>query len=73
MKKVTWFFPLHLVTFYGENFEKQKCLELVTSSLSCKRHAYKKRKEKHDERLNRGKKRFSKFLKSYSDKFVLFS
>ena len=32
MKKV----PSHPVTFYGENFEKQKCLELVTSSLSCK-------------------------------------
>ena len=36
MKKVTWFFPLHPVTFYGENFEKQKCLELVTGPLSCK-------------------------------------
>ena len=22
MKKVTWFFPLHPVTFYGQNFEK---------------------------------------------------
>ena len=31
MKKITWFFPLHPVTFYGQNFEKQKCLELVTS------------------------------------------
>ena len=31
MKKVTWFFPLHPVTFYGQNFEKQKFLELVTS------------------------------------------
>ena len=31
MKKVTWFFPLHPATFYGQSFEKQKCLELVTS------------------------------------------
>ena len=31
MKKVTSFFPLHTVTFYRQNFEKQKCLELVTS------------------------------------------
>ena len=31
MKKVTWFFSLHPVTFYEQNFEKQKCLELVTS------------------------------------------
>ena len=31
MKKVTWIFPLHVVTFYGQKFEKQKCLELVTS------------------------------------------
>ena len=31
MKKVTWFFLLHSVTFYGQNFEKQKCLELVNS------------------------------------------
>ena len=28
---VTWFFILHPVTLYGQNFEKQKCLELVTS------------------------------------------
>ena len=31
MTKVTSFFPLHPVTFYGQNFEKQKHLELVTS------------------------------------------
>ena len=31
MKKVTWFFPLQPVTFYGQNFEKQKFLGLVTS------------------------------------------
>ena len=31
MKKVTWFFLLHPVPFYGQNFEKQKYLELVTS------------------------------------------
>ena len=31
MKKITWFFPLHPVTFHGQNFEKQKCLELLTS------------------------------------------
>ena len=29
MKKVTWFFLLHPVTFYGQNLEKQKCLELI--------------------------------------------
>ena len=33
-KKVTWFFPLDPVTFYGQNVEQQKCLEQVTSSLS---------------------------------------
>ena len=31
MKKVTWFFPLHPVTLYEQNFEKKKRLELVTS------------------------------------------
>ena len=31
VKKVTWFFSLDRVTFYGQNFEKQKCLELVSS------------------------------------------
>ena len=31
MKKVTWFFPLHPVTCYGQKFEKQKCQELVIS------------------------------------------
>ena len=31
MKKVTWFFLFHPVTFYGQSFEKQKCLKLVTS------------------------------------------
>ena len=31
IKKITWFFPLHPVTFYGQNFEKQKYLKLVTS------------------------------------------
>ena len=31
MEKVTCFFPLHPVTFYGQSFEKQECLELVTS------------------------------------------
>ena len=36
MKKVTCVFPLHAVTFYGENFEKEKCLELITGPLSCK-------------------------------------
>ena len=30
MKKVTWFLALHPVTFYGQNFEKQKWLVLVT-------------------------------------------
>ena len=29
MKKVTWFFLLHPVTFYGQNLEKQKCLEPI--------------------------------------------
>ena len=46
MEKVTWFFPLHPVTFYGEYFEKQKCLELVTSSLSCKTCLQKEKGEK---------------------------
>ena len=36
MKKESWFFPLHPVTFYGENFEQQKCLELVTSLFELK-------------------------------------
>ena len=37
MKKITLFFPLHPVNFYGKNFDKQKRLELITSvSLSCK-------------------------------------
>ena len=31
LKKITWFFLLHPVTFYGKKFEKQKYLELVTS------------------------------------------
>ena len=31
MNKVTWFFPLQPVTFYGQNFEKRECLELVIS------------------------------------------
>ena len=31
MKMVTWLFPLHPLNFYGQNFEKQKPLELVTS------------------------------------------
>ena len=32
MKKVIWFFPLNgAATFYGQNFEKQNCLELATS------------------------------------------
>ena len=32
MKKVTLVFPLYLAaTFYGKIFEKEKCLELVTS------------------------------------------
>ena len=47
MKKITWFFPLHPVTFYGENFEKQKYVEQVTSlffvyqSICVARHTYK--------------------------------
>ena len=32
MKKVTWFFPLHPVPFYGQDYEKQKRPE--TSYLS---------------------------------------
>ena len=59
MKKVTWFFSLHPVAFHGENFGKQKCLELVTSPLSCKT-CLQKEKGKNDERLNRWKNRFSK-------------
>ena len=31
LKKITWFFLLHPVTFYGKKFEKQKYLELITS------------------------------------------
>ena len=31
MKKVTWFFPLHPVPFYGQDYEKQKSLEVFTS------------------------------------------
>ena len=64
MKKVTWFFPLHPVTFYGVNFEKQKCLELVISPLSCKT-CLQKEKAKNDERLNRGEKCFSIYLKCF--------
>ena len=52
MKKVTWFFPLDPVSFYGENFEKQKCLELVTSPLSYKT-CLKKEKGKNDKKLNK--------------------
>ena len=63
MKKVTWFFPLHPVTFYGENFEKQKCLELVTSPLSCKTCLQKKKGKMSKDWINRGKKRFSKLFK----------
>ena len=29
MKKVTWFFPLHLDSFYGQYYEKQKSLDQV--------------------------------------------
>ena len=36
MKKVTWFFPLRRVTFYGQKFENLKCLELVTSLFKLK-------------------------------------
>ena len=36
MKKITWFFRLHPVTFYGQNFENQKCLDLVTSHFELK-------------------------------------
>ena len=52
MEKVTLFFPLHPVTFYEEYFEKQKCLELVPVP-SVARHAYKKRREKNNETLNK--------------------
>ena len=31
LKRITGFFLLHPVTFYGKKFEKQKYLELVTS------------------------------------------
>ena len=31
LKKITWFFLLHPLTFYGKKFEKQKYLGLVTS------------------------------------------
>ena len=30
-KKLTWFFPLYPVLFYGQDYEKQEGLELVTS------------------------------------------
>ena len=46
MKKVTWFFPLHPVTSHVENFEKQKCLELVASPLSCKTWLQKEKRKK---------------------------
>ena len=36
IKKVTWFFPLHPVPSCGQNFEKQKGLELVTSLFKLK-------------------------------------
>ena len=52
MKKLTWFFPLHPVAFYGENFEKQKRVELITGPLSCKT-CLQKEKGKNDERLNK--------------------
>ena len=31
LKKITWFFLLYPLTFYGKKFEKQKYLVLVTS------------------------------------------
>ena len=31
MKKITWFFPLRPVIFYGQSFVKENCLELVAS------------------------------------------
>ena len=36
MKKENKFFPLHRVPFYGQNYDKQKGLELVTSLFESK-------------------------------------
>ena len=52
MKKVTWVFPLHPVAFYGVNFEKEKCLELITGPLSCTTFLQKEKGKNH-ERLNK--------------------
>ena len=42
MKKLTWFFPLHPVPIYGQDHEKQKGMEIVTSlSLSCQEFSLK--------------------------------
>ena len=43
MKKLNSFFPLRPVPFYGQDYEKQKSLEVVTSLfLSCKTFLLKK-------------------------------
>ena len=80
MKKVTWFFPFHPVTFYGQSFEKQKCLELVTSlfelqvmltKISCWSYILnletvdREGKKRQEIEWIEGKKHFSKFLKCF--------
>ena len=80
MKKVTWFFLLHPVTFYGQNFEKQKCLELVISHFELQDMLTKipflvlpfesgnwNEKEKNNKRLNKWReKTFFKIFKMLS-------
>ena len=41
MKKVTWFFPLHPVPFYGQDYEKQKMSRTSYQSLWVAKHVYK--------------------------------
>ena len=41
MKKVTWFFPLHPVPFYGQDYEKQKRHGNSYLSLWVAKHVYK--------------------------------
>ena len=41
MKKVTWFFPLHPVPFYGQDYENQKSPGTSYLSLLVAKHVYK--------------------------------
>ena len=69
---VTWFFLLHPVTFYGQNFENQKCLfelqDMFTKMFwSCPLNLKtgKRRKKATKDWINRGKKHFSEFLRGF--------